>query len=878
MKSRLFLTIALMLVGLLSCNRKEETIAYSISLDIDNASFESDPFEMSVNIYSNGKWILTSEDDDSWCEASAYKGTGDAEITFKAEPNMDTTDRSIRYQIYVLQNEDEPAELLITQRAHIYSISVNHQTLSFNADGGRKDMVVSSSDEWTLEVEDDWCTPSVSSGNDGDTVTFSVNEYFETDEDRTTTAVFSCGNKKSQVKIKQASVTHAIAIIPEDLAFGADGGEKKVAVSSSGKWTLEVEDDWCTPSVSSGNDGDTVIFSVDEYIGGEKSRITYATFLCGKDKEAILTIIQAHGEHFVSITPDELTFDANGGGKDIVVSSSGKWTLEVEDSWCRPSVTSGDDGDTVTFSVNEYKKTDKNRSTIATFSCCGYTKKADITQAAKKICSISVEPEELIFYTNRTNIEVAVTSSDKWTLEVGDFSRFRPSIIRGQEGETTVLFSIHSFSSAQEESYAKFTCGDITKTITLIWFPYPEEKIVFDHSEIPVSYHEQDAVLSFTAYLDWSLSEFPEWCSADMTCGPAGKYEVTLHFDANYEQEERFAEIIASCGDKQTKIILRQSVSEDPFVDVGSSLLEKIVRYVDINGDGLISKSEAEAIEHMSFAISNSDQGDYSFDVFPNLRSLNITGNRAEFQAEYAATFDFSHHPNIQYVRISSTLGSYQSIKIPYIKLDHCDNLISVIIQDDSKEYFPEYYEYTKIGCIDVSGCRSLKSLIFSSGEEQSSQIKTIACDSIKANGCTSLQFISFKEPDYFDPLYPPDPPAADIAYVDVGGCASLTHLLLEGELENINAEGCTSLTHLLLNGELGNINVEGCTSLTNLRARVPVLDISTNRALKNLSCEDGLLAHLDISNNTKLEILECSGNSLSSLDISNNTALVTLR
>ena len=88
-------------------------------------------------------------------------------------------------------------------------------------------------------------------------------------------------------------------------------------------------------------------------------------------------------------TPEELTFDADGGEKEIRVSSTDGWTLEVEDDWCRPSVTSGDDGDTVTFTVGEYFDPDESRSTVAVFSCGNRTVQVEITQDAKNY-SISI--------------------------------------------------------------------------------------------------------------------------------------------------------------------------------------------------------------------------------------------------------------------------------------------------------------------------------------------------------------------------------------------------------------------------------------------------------------------------------------------------------
>jgi len=54
-------------------------------------------------------------------------------------------------------------------------------------------------------------------------------------------------------------------------------------------------------------------------------------------------------------------------------------------------------------------------------------------------------------------------------------------------------------------------------------------------------------------------------------------------------------------------------------------------------------------------------------------------------------------------------------------------------------------------------------------------------------------------------------------------------------------------------------------------------LDVSRNKALKTLKCNNNLLTVLDVSRNRALTHLECSSNRLTSLDVSKNTALTEL-
>ena len=51
----------------------------------------------------------------------------------------------------------------------------------------------------------------------------------------------------------------------------------------------------------------------------------------------------------ISIAPEKNVFSGNGGTAEVVVKSSGDWTLEGESEWVSPSALKGKDGDKVLF-------------------------------------------------------------------------------------------------------------------------------------------------------------------------------------------------------------------------------------------------------------------------------------------------------------------------------------------------------------------------------------------------------------------------------------------------------------------------------------------------------------------------------------------------
>lgn len=559
MKLRLLLTALIAIPCLLSCNREEESIAYSIELDASYVSFDAGEDEKTVNIVCNSEWTLSTDEDDRWCRASAYKGRGDAEITFKAEPNMATEERSLTY---VFQAGDKTEELLVIQDGHVYSISIDSTEFRLDAGGGDRKVAVTSSDEWTLEVQEEWCVPSVTSGVSGDTVVFSVDSYLNTEESRTATVTFSCGDKTAEMTVTQEAKVYTLSVEPEELVFEAgDNDGKPVLISSSDGWTLEVSEDWCVPSAVSGNDGDTVTFSVEEFIGTggeEEKRKATATFTCG-DKMAEVLITQGARIYSISVKPEVLNFEAEPSGELAVqVSSSDEWTLEVADDWCTPSVASGQDGDSVFFSVTDWLDAEDGRTTTATFTCGNKRAELIISQGTRTYF-INVTPKELAFDAeDETRQEVQVTSSDNWRLSIKNGNWCVPSASEGKNGDK-VTFHVHDNleSDSTRHATALFTCGNKTAEVFIsqkgkLYSISVEPKELYydaDYSMQEIIVHSSD---------EWNLKIKDDWCFSHVNYGNNGDTVKFYVYENNEPGSDRVTSATFSWGNKNAKVNIYQ--------------------------------------------------------------------------------------------------------------------------------------------------------------------------------------------------------------------------------------------------------------------------------------------------------------------------------
>ncbi len=106
-------------------------------------------------------------------------------------------------------------------------------------------------------------------------------------------------------------------------------------------------------------------------------------------------------------------------------------------------------------------------------------------------------------------------------------------------------------------------------------------------------------------------------------------------------------------------------------------------------------------------------------------------------------------------------------------------------------------------------------------------------------------------------------------------------HLANNPDLREIDLSSNTALKDLSCQeNNLTTLNISNNAALEFLvcsEAGLEYLDVTGNPLLAHLSCGDNQLTNLDVTYNTKLELLHCHNNNLSNLNLSQNTALTTL-
>ncbi len=250
----------------------------------------------------------------------------------------------------------------------------------------------------------------------------------------------------------------------------------------------------------------------------------------------------------------------------------------------------------------------------------------------------------------------------------------------------------------------------------------------------------------------------------------------------------------------------------------------------DANGDGSLSKKEADKVEviDVSFADIGNLKG---IEYFLNLQNLNCSNNdlasldvsentvltTLDCSGNGLTSLDVSKNIALTYLGCSTNeLGSLNVSENTALTELQCDgNLLSSLDVSTNIDLKRLTCSYNSLMRLDVSN---------------NTDLKVLYC---YGNGLTNL---------------------------DVGNTALTELYCYDNELTNLDVSKNTALTELdcCMNQLMG-------------------LDVNMNTALAELNCSSNELTSLDVSENTALTILMCGGNSLTSLDVSKNTNLVQL-
>lgn len=671
---------------------------------------------------------------------------------------------------------------------------------------------------------------------------------------------------------KEEGGNYVLSIAPQNLKFPANDDSQNVIVASNGQWSLSGGDSWCTPSITSGGNGANVTFSVEKNMELQP-RNTSFTFTLGNEKATLHVTQEAAPNSNISLNPGSATVSSNSNTQSVIVTCNGTWALSGETvSWCRPSKTTGQNNDVVTFNIDENNLSDDRNATY-TFTCATESAKFVLTQKGKDALTVTKSKFEVS--AQGEQIAVEVNANISFDYEIAQADKSWVSYV-GSRAMTTsrLLFSISpNEETATREGTITITSEIGKETIKIYQFG-ASPALVLTQKEYIVPSDGQTIKVELNSNVDYEVAmPSVDW----ITESPTRAISTHTHYYTIASN--------TTCDNRSTEIHFYNKENN----------IDEIVEITQLQKDALIIGKTDYQVPQEGGTVDVTLQHNIDFEIKINETDTWITQIETRALQENQLRFNISENTTgaerIGKIMIANTQQNIsQTITITQSAIPVLD-----IPDPNFKAYLVANYDQNSDNEISRFEIEKLKSLIVSSlgiasleGIEHFTNLKGLACDNnslteLDLSKNTQLTELTCGYNKISKLILPPN--AEKMTWLSCGDnkltgkldCSNWVNLTnLDCHTNNFTAldlTGCSELIGLSCgNNNLTSLNVQDCSNLTTLQCggnKLSSLDISMCPYLLTLSCGNNNLETLDLSNCHNLDRLFCQDNKLSSLDIS---------
>lgn len=671
---------------------------------------------------------------------------------------------------------------------------------------------------------------------------------------------------------KEEGGNYVLSIAPQNLKFPANDDSQNVIVASNGQWSLSGGDSWCTPSITSGGNGANVTFSVEKNMELQP-RNTSFTFTLGNEKATLHVTQEAAPNSNISLNPGSATVSSNSNTQSVIVTCNGTWALSGETvSWCRPSKTTGQNNDVVTFNIDENNLSDDRNATY-TFTCATESAKFVLTQKGKDALTVTKSKFEVS--AQGEQIAVEVNANISFDYEIAQADKSWVSYV-GSRAMTTsrLLFSISpNEETATREGTITITSEIGKETIKIYQFG-ASPALVLTQKEYIVPSDGQTIKVELNSNVDYEVAmPSVDW----ITESPTRAISTHTHYYTIASN--------TTCDNRSTEIHFYNKENN----------IDEIVEITQLQKDALIIGKTDYQVPQEGGTVDVTLQHNIDFEIKINETDTWITQIETRALQENQLRFNISENTTgaerIGKIMIANTQQNIsQTITITQSAIPVLD-----IPDPNFKAYLVANYDQNSDNEISRFEIEKLKSLIVSSlgiasleGIEHFTNLEGLACDNnslteLDLSKNTQLTELICGYNKISKLILPPN--AEKMTWLSCGDnkltgkldCSNWVNLTnLNCHTNNFTAldlTGCSELIGLSCgNNNLTSLNVQDCSNLTTLQCdgnKLSSLDISMCPYLLTLSCGNNNLETLDLSNCHNLDRLFCQDNKLSSLDIS---------
>lgn len=360
-------------------------------------------------------------------------------------------------------------------------------------------------------------------------------------------------------KVDVAWGTSSLNIAPE-------GESVEVALTSNGDWTIDAYPDWLTVSPTSGN-GDATITLVAPLNDSDATRSDEVR-VTTKDNTATLKVAQeAMEQDYISVSPDAIECEAEGGTFTLTVSSNCEWSVSNAADWmtCEPASGSGDG--TVAVTISPIEGDEAFRESSILFSGAGLELlPVHVLQHAAVHVTINVTPAVLPMGYEGGEQTIAVDCEGSWTVSTdADWVSLGATSGNGNANLTVVVAENESMEPRMATLDFVTETGDrTTASVKQDGAPDPHHLEVTPST---VSFNKDGgtAEISVSCDTDWTVSTTATWIALSVQTG-TGDATFTLSAEANTILEARQASVSVESNGLVQRVVVAQEAGEQPVV------------------------------------------------------------------------------------------------------------------------------------------------------------------------------------------------------------------------------------------------------------------------------------------------------------------------
>lgn len=341
----------------ITASTKDNTAVLKLTQDVPQHYVEVSPAsiicgavggEYTVQVSSDIEWeVITPQ----WVTSSMTNGTNDATLTLTISPiEVGTTESQIG-EVVIGKHDIASDTVIIEQRVSpVFGIEVVPGHLEFICTGETKTVAVTTEDNWTATVGEEWVMLNQNEGQGNAEISVTVGENPLYISRRTSIIFNTASGAHAMLVIRQEASPdpHFLEVSPQMFQFGKEGGEREISVSCDDEWIFDLDCDWLSVSQQSGMGNANVILTAEPNTLGISRMLDFN--IKSGSLNVQLTASQAPGDTPITANfePDTLFVSFAGGVQTVHLATNTTWQLQAS-SWIT-LVTNSGEGD-ATFDI-----------------------------------------------------------------------------------------------------------------------------------------------------------------------------------------------------------------------------------------------------------------------------------------------------------------------------------------------------------------------------------------------------------------------------------------------------------------------------------------------------------------------------------------------